>query len=65
MGVGRFSRRQRGVGVLAIPDAGLDKTRYVESACNVPLRAGVLRQFVAVGVVINHHCVADGVEAKC
>jgi hypothetical protein len=26
MGVGRFSRRQRGLGVITMPDAGLDTT---------------------------------------
>jgi hypothetical protein len=31
IGVGRFSRPQRGVGVLAMPDAGLDVTRLIES----------------------------------
>jgi len=31
MGVGRFSRPLRGVGVVAITDAGLDTTRRVES----------------------------------
>jgi len=63
MGVGRFSRLLRGVGVLAMPDAGLDTTRQVESVCEVPLGAGVLRLLVsgvAVGVIIDHHCVADG-----
>jgi len=29
MGVGRFSRPLRGVGVLAMPDVGLDTTRPV------------------------------------
>jgi hypothetical protein len=42
MGVGRFSRPLRGVGVLAMPDAGLDTTRRVESVCVIPLGAGVL-----------------------
>ena len=65
MGVGRFSRPLRGVGVLAMPDAGLDTTRRVESVCMVPLGAGVLRLLVpgvAVGVIIDSRCVADGVE---
>jgi len=65
MGVGRFSRRLRGVEVLAMPDAGLDTTRRVKSVCMVPLGAGVLRLLVpgvAVGVIINSRCVADGVE---
>jgi len=42
MGVGRFSRPLRGVGVLAMLDTGLDTTRCVESVCEVPLGAGVL-----------------------
>jgi len=65
MGVGRFSRPFREVGVLAMPDAGLDTTRRVESVCMVPLRAGVLRLLapgVAVGVIIDRRCVADGVD---
>ena len=65
MGVGRFSRPLRGVGVLAMPDAGLDTTRRVESVCMVPLGASVLRLLVpgvAVGVIIDSRCVADGVE---
>jgi hypothetical protein len=68
MGVGRFSRLLRGVGVLAMPDAGLDTTRPVESACKVPPSAGVLRLFltgVAFGVFIDRRSVADGVEATC
>ena len=65
IGVGRFSRALRGVGVLAMPDAGLDTTQHVESVCIVSLRAGVLRLFVpggAVGVIIDRCCVACGVE---
>jgi hypothetical protein len=65
MGVGRVSRLLRGVGVLAMPDAGLDTTRRGESVCMVPLGAGVLRLLVpgvAVGVIIDRRCVADGVE---
>ena len=61
MGVGRFSRPLRGVGVLAMPDAGLDTTRRVE----VPPGAGVLRLLVpgvAFGVFVDRRCVADGVE---
>jgi len=42
MAVGRFSRPLRGVGVLAMPDEGLDTTRHVGSLCAVPLAAGVL-----------------------
>jgi hypothetical protein len=65
MGVAKFSEPLRGVGVLAMPDAGLDTTRRVESVCMVPQGAGVLRLLVpgvAVGVIIDHRCVADGVE---
>jgi hypothetical protein len=64
MWVGRFSRPRRGVGVLAMPDARLDITRRVESVCEVPLGAGVLRLLVpgmAVGVIIDRRCGADGV----
>jgi len=65
MGVGSFSRPLRGVGVLAMPDAGLDTTRRVESVCKVPPGAGVLRLLVPgmlVGVFIDRHSVADRVE---
>jgi hypothetical protein len=61
MGVGRFSRPLRGVGVIAMPKAGLDTTRRVED----PPGAGVLRLLVigvAVGVFIDRRCVADGVD---
>jgi hypothetical protein len=61
MGVGRFQRPRRGVGVITMPDAGLDKMRRVE----VPPGAGVLRLLVpgvAVGIFVDRRCVADGVE---
>jgi len=64
MGVGRFSRPLGGVGVLAMPDAGLDTMRRVGSVCEIPLGAGVLRLRVpsmVVGVFIDRHCVADRV----
>ena len=64
MGVGRFSRLLRGVGVRAMPNAGRDTTRCVE----VPPGAGVLRLLVtgvAVGVFIDRRCVVDGVEVTC
>jgi hypothetical protein len=51
-----------------MPDAELDTTRHVESVCVIPLRAGVLRLLVpgvAVGVIIDHRCQADGVEVTC
>jgi len=65
MVVGRFSRPLRGVGVLAMPDAGLDTTRCIESLCVIPPGPGVLRLLepgVAVGGSIDPRCVADGVE---
>ena len=65
MGVDRFSRPLRGVGVTAMLDAGLDTTGRVESVCEVPLSTGVLRLLVpgmVVGVLIDSRCVADGVE---
>jgi hypothetical protein len=67
MEIGRFSGLLRGVGVLTMPDAGLDTTRRVESVCMVSLGAGVLRLLVpgmAVGVTIDHHCIADAVKVK-
>jgi hypothetical protein len=66
MEVDWFSRPLRGVGVLAIPDAELDTTQRVASVGMVPLGAGMLRLLVpdvAVGVIIERHCVVDGVEA--
>jgi len=65
MGVGRFSRPLRGVGVLAMPDAGLDTTRRTQSVRVIPPAAGVLRLLVpgvAGGEIIDRLCVADGVE---
>jgi hypothetical protein len=64
MGVGRNSRLRRGVGVLAMPDARQDTTRRIESVCEVHPGAGVLRLLIpgiAVGVIIDCRCVADGV----
>jgi hypothetical protein len=61
MGVGRFSRPLRGVGVIPMPNAGLDTTQRVA----VPPGAGVPRLLVTgvvVGVFIDRRCVADGVE---
>jgi hypothetical protein len=61
MGVGRFSRSLRGVGVIAMPNAGLDTTQRVV----VPPGPGVLRLLVtgvAVGVFIDRRSVVDGVE---
>jgi hypothetical protein len=51
--------------VLAIPDAGRDTTRRIESVSMVPLGACVLRLLipcVAVGVIIDRPCVAEGVK---
>jgi hypothetical protein len=48
-----------------MPDAGLDKTRRVESVCVIPLGASVLQLLVpgvAVEEIIERCCVADGVE---
>jgi hypothetical protein len=61
MGVGRLSRPLRGVGVIAMLNAGLDTTRCFA----VPQGAGVLRLLVtgvAVGVFIDRRCVEYGVE---
>jgi len=65
MGVSRFSRPLRGVGLLAMMDAELDTMQHVGSVCIVPLGAGVLQLLVpavVVGVIIDGRCVADGVE---
>jgi len=65
MGVGRLSIPLREVGVLAMPDAGLDSTQRVESVCIVLVGAGVfwlLEPGVEVRVIIDRRCVADGVE---
>jgi hypothetical protein len=48
-----------------MPDAGLDTMRRVRSACMVLLGGGVLRLLVpgvAVGVIIHHSCLGDGVD---
>jgi hypothetical protein len=61
MVVSRFSRRRGGVGVITMPDGGLDTSRCVE----VCLGVGVLRLLVpgvVVGVCTESHSVADGVE---
>jgi hypothetical protein len=65
MGVVRFSRPLSRVGVLAIPDAVLNRRQRVESVCKVPLEAEYLRLLVprrAVGVIIHRRCVVDRVE---
>jgi hypothetical protein len=61
MGVDRFSRLLREVGLIARQYSGLDTTRRVE----VPLGAGALLLFVtsvAVGVCIDRRSVVNGVE---
>jgi hypothetical protein len=61
MGVGRFSRARRGVGVITMLHAALDTTRRIA----VRPGAGVLLLHVpavAVGVFVDRRCVADGVE---
>jgi hypothetical protein len=61
MGVGRISRLLRGVGVTAMPDAGLDTSRRIE----VPLGTGVPRLLLPsmpAGVFIDRYSVADRVE---
>jgi hypothetical protein len=66
MGAGRFSKLLGEVGALAMPDTALDTTRPVESGWKKPTGAGALRLLVpsvAVGVVIDCHSIADGVEA--
>ena len=66
MGVGRFSIPLREVGVIAMPGAWLDTTRRVYSVIEVPPGAWGLRRLVpgvAVGVLIDGCCEADGVEA--
>ena len=68
MRVGRFSRLLTGVGVLTLPGARVDTTCHVESVCDVPPGAGVLQLLVcrmAVGVIVDHRCIADGVEVTC
>jgi hypothetical protein len=60
MGVRRFSRPRRGVGVLAMPDAGLDTTQRIQSVCDVPAGSGV--PSMADGAFINRPCVGDLVE---
>jgi hypothetical protein len=67
MEVSRFSSPLRGVGVLAMPDAGLDTTRSVKYLCMVLMGAGVLQLLVpcmAVRAIIGCRFVADGVEVR-
>jgi hypothetical protein len=68
MRAGRFSRPQRGVGVLPMSDERLNTMRGDESVCEVPPGAGVLRLLVpgmAVVVIFDRRCVADGVTVMC
>jgi hypothetical protein len=51
--------------VLAMPDARLQSMQHVESVCEGPPGAGVLRQLVpdmAIGVIIDRRGVADEVR---
>jgi hypothetical protein len=62
IGLGRFTRPLKGMGVPAMPDVWQDTTRRVEYACEVPLGAGVLRMLVlsmTLEVIIDRCCVAD------
>jgi hypothetical protein len=66
MGIVWISQQLRGVGVGAMPDAGLDTKQLVESVCEVPPSAGVLQLLIpgmAVGVLIDDRSVADRVQA--
>jgi len=66
MGVGWFSRLLRGVGVVAIPDVGVNTMQRIESVCNVSPAAGMLwllLPVVAVGVLIAHCCAVDRMDA--
>jgi hypothetical protein len=61
MAVGRSSKLLRGVGVIAMLNAGLDTMQHVE----VPQVGGVVHLLVTgvlLGVFIDRLCVAGGVE---
>jgi len=63
--VGMFSRPLRGVGVLAMRDAGMNTTYHDEAVCEVRLGARVLRLLipsVVVGVLIDRPSAVDAVE---
>jgi len=68
MTLGRVSRPLRGVGLLAMPDGGLDISQHIESVCKVPPGTGVL-QLVVPGIAVvgfNHHySELDKVEVAC
>ena len=61
MGVGRVSRPQRRVGVIAIQDAELDTTRLVDAPPGAGVQ-GLLVPRVVDGGFIIRGCVVDGVE---
>jgi len=66
MRVGRFSKLLRELGVLAMPYARLDTTRFIGAVCRVPSGPGVRRLLVpsaADGEFIGHRSVVDGVDA--
>jgi hypothetical protein len=51
-----------------MPDVGQDTTQRVDPVCMFPLGTSVLRLLVpgvAVGVYIDRHSRADGVEVMC
>jgi hypothetical protein len=62
IGVLRFSRPLRGVGVQAMLDGRLDTMQHIESVCEVLPSADVLqllRAGMEVAVIIERHCVVD------
>jgi len=68
MGVGKFSRPLREVGVLGMLYAGLDTPRRIESVCKIPPGVGVLRLLVpgvAIGVLIDCRSITHWVEVTC
>jgi len=60
MGVAWFSSRLRGVGVVEIESARLDRTCYVQAIGKVRVGAGV--PSTVAGVFIAHHCLAARVD---
>jgi hypothetical protein len=62
MAVGRFSTAMGGVGVLTMPDAGLNTMQSIESVCMVLLGAAGVQLLVpgiGVGVIIARSRVAN------
>jgi hypothetical protein len=61
-------RPLRGIAVLAMPDAGQNTRRDIESVCKIPPGAGVLQLLapgMTVGVFIDWRSVADMVDVRC